>query len=118
MVDKMNLMQAANSGRRFKREMEEEYWDIVEKDGVQWLAYGKEQKLESMSLCWLNADDWVLEPEQEITLTRTQVLQAIRDAVKEKFAEKKIQFYQGTETVVTQCILEAANPIVKKLGFK
>lgn len=114
----MNIIEAVKSGRPFKRPMEDHYWELIEKDGVQFLAYGPEKKLEAWTACFMTADDWELEPEQELTLTKTKVTQAIVEAVKEKFAERKIQFYPTLEMTATECILDAITPVIKKLGFK
>lgn len=114
----MNILEAVKSGRRFKRPMEDHYWDLIEKDGVQWLSYGPEKKLEPWSVCFMTANDWELEPEQKIELTKSQIVIAIRDAVVEKLQEKKLQFYPNTAQVVEDHVIESIQTILKKLGFQ
>lgn len=102
--------------RGFKRPFEESYWILVKEDGLEWAKYA-DGKQEPMSVEWMLATDWELEPEQRITITKTQLLEKINEFLKEYHTENKVIKFPA-EVSVQDLILHEFGTFAKKLGFK
>lgn len=114
----LTFTEAYNSGVPFKRPGDDEYFQVIEKDGMKWVAYGSSLKIEAMSIAYLEATDYELKPADPVikTLSDQEILRAISDTAKEVFSEQRLQ--PSAQALVMQEILTNSHIILRKLGLR